>query len=355
MSDTCAKTIRLGNRIIGENQPVFVIAEAGVNHDGSVEEAFRLVDAAVDAKADAVKFQVFQACDLTTPSTPTAKYQSSSAEGAKSQRALLSRLELSIADFDRLKKKCDERKIIFLATPFGTEELDIVVRLGVPAIKIASTDLTNTILLAAAARTGLPLILSTGASTREEICSAAKLLRDKEAHERTTFLHCVSAYPTPIDSLNLRAIRKIQALTERPTGLSDHSTSIDSGAWAVAAGAFVIEKHLTMDRGASGPDHAMSLSPHEFTEYVAKIREVERALGTGEVGFQPLEADVRAVARRSVVANRSISRGEKITSDAITLKRPGTGIPPKDFQQVIGRTANRDIVSDAVLSWEMIS
>jgi N-acetylneuraminate synthase/N,N'-diacetyllegionaminate synthase len=355
MSDTSAKTIRIGDRIVGDNHPVLVIAEAGVNHNGNVEEALRLVDAAADAKADAVKFQVFRSCNLTTPSAPTAKYQNSSVQCATTQRDLLSQLELSITDFEQVKKKCDERRIIFLATPFGIEELETVVRLGAPAIKIASTDFTNSILITSAARTGLPLILSTGASTRDELCGAVDLLRERTALERTMFLHCISAYPTPIDALNLRAVREIQALTDRPTGFSDHSTSTDSGAWAVVAGACVVEKHLTMDRAATGPDHAMSLSPREFSEYVAKIREVERALGTGEIGFQPLEADVRKVSRRSVVASRSIACGEKITSDAITLKRPGTGILPKDLEQVIGRTAKHDIVSDTMLSWEMIS
>lgn len=348
-----AKPVAIGRHLIGPGLPTFIIAEAGVNHDGSTETALRLVDVAAEAGVDAVKFQMFRAKDLAAQSATTARYQQDGGGGA-SQRAMLSLLELPEAAFFRIKEHCRERSMTFLATPFGMLEVDLLVKLGAPAVKIASTDLTNTHLLQRAATTELPIILSTGASTAGEVNTAVEYLRRAGAGERLVLLHCVSCYPTPLDAINLRAIQTLGSAYGVPSGLSDHTTSTKVGAWAVAAGACLLEKHFTLDRTASGPDHAMSLSPAELAEYVAAARETEKALGSGDLGLGDQEREVRAVAGKSVVAAKNIPAGTRITPDMLALKRPGTGISPGDFDRLVNRTAIADITSDTLLSWDMV-
>jgi N-acetylneuraminate synthase/N,N'-diacetyllegionaminate synthase len=324
-----------------------------VNHGGSVEAAVRLIDAAAAAGADAVKFQMFQARELAAPAAPAAQYQKAG-EGNGAQRDMLRDLELSFEQFARLERHCRAREILFLATPFGECEVQALVDLGAPAIKIASTDLNNVRLLDAAAATRLPLIVSTGASTEEEIRACIEGLCGRGAGGRLILMHCVSCYPTPIVAANLSAIRTLGDTFGVPCGFSDHTVSLDTGSWAVAGGACVLEKHLTLDRSQQGPDHAMSLDPRQFAEYVHRVREVEAALGSGALGMDPIEADVRTVARRSVVAARDISGGSRISEDMLTLKRPGTGIPADEIGQVIGRIAAADIAADSLLSWNQV-
>lgn len=350
-TDSC---LTIGRHRIGPFASTFIVAEAGVNHNGSLETALRLVDAAADAGADAVKFQMFRVADLVTVSAPTAEYQKIGC-GEVSQSAMLRRLELTRHQFEAVQKRCDQRSILFLATPFGETDVAVVSAMGVPAIKIASTDLTNEPLLAAVAATGLPVILSTGASTEDEIHAGVHFLSERGVTKRLVLLHCVSCYPTPIDALNLRAIRELQRTFGVPCGLSDHSTSTHTGAWAVAAGARVLEKHFTLDSSAPGPDHAMSLDVSRLTEYIAAAREVQRALGGAGFGMNALETEVRTVARKSVVAARAIDRGALVTADQLILKRPGTGIAPPDWYEVIGRRAAVDIPSDTILSWDMLA
>ncbi len=348
-----ANPVAIGHRLVGPGLPTFIIAEAGVNHNGSTETALRLVDAAAEAGVDAVKFQMFRAASLVARSAATAPYQKKGC-GETSQQAMLSRLELPEASFRRLKERCDERSVIFLATPFGVQEVDQLVEFRAPAIKIASTDLTNAPLLHRAAASQLPIILSTGASTADEIDKAVESMCRADAGDRLILLHCVSCYPTPLNAINLRAIHALESKYGVPCGLSDHTTSTKVGSWAAAAGACVLEKHLTLDQTVSGPDHAMSLSPAQLAEYVAAVRETEKALGTGEVGLFEQQQEVRAVAGRSVVAARDIPVGTRITPDMLTLKRPGTGIEPGDFDQIVDRTATVDIASDTLLSWDMV-
>jgi len=346
-------SVPIGPRRIGTNEPVFIVAEAGVNHNGSLETAFKLVDAAKQAGADAVKFQMFRAEALASANATTAAYQKTTC-GKTSQRDMLRRLELSIDDFAAIKQRCDEKGIIFLATPFGVEEVAALRQLGAPAIKIASTDLTNELLLGAAIDTGLPLIVSTGASMEEEIEQCVARLKECGASERLILLHCVSAYPAPIEALNLR---RIAALHERfgvPTGFSDHSTATHTGAWAVLAGACMLEKHFTLDCAQAGPDHAMSLDPAMFAEYVREARIAESAVGTGDIGMSPIEAEVREVARRSVFAARDIAAGDALTEVNLTLKRPGRGLPPTELGRLIGRRAKASIPRDTPLSWELV-
>ncbi len=345
--------VTIGCHSVGSDRRTFVVAEAGVNHNGFLDTALQMVNAAADAGADAVKFQMFCAAELVSSRAPTAHYQRCNA-GQSSQRSMLEGLELSTDDFDRIKQHCRKRDIMFMATPFGLKELADLQQLGASAIKIASTDLANAPLIEAAAQTKLPLIVSTGASTVEEIHQSLHILRRHGTMERLILLHCVSCYPTPLEALNLRAIHTLQQTFNVPAGLSDHTTSIHTGSWAVAAGACLVEKHFTLDRSQSGPDHAMSLSPAQLGEYITQIRDAQRALGSGRLGMSELEAEVRGVAGRSVVAAVDIPTGTPLTTEMLTLKRPGTGVRPADLPGLVGRTARTDIAMDTVLSWEMV-
>jgi N-acetylneuraminate synthase/N,N'-diacetyllegionaminate synthase len=291
-----------------------------------------------------------------------------------SQRDMLTSLELTAREFERIAGRCRQAKIALIITPFGIEDIERIEALNgaqaqhiaerdhcsqssgtpVAAIKIASTDLPNAPLVNAAAKTGLPLILSTGASTYEEILAAVDRVILAGAGERFIMLHCVSSYPTPLEAINLRAIGTLQREFGVPVGLSDHTTSIETGGWAAAAGACAIEKHFTLDQRAAGPDHAMSLTPKELAAYIRAVRDAEKALGNGELGVSSIEEDVRRAARKSVVAAKLIAAGTRITSDMLTLKRPGTGIGPEQLEALLGREAKTDIPSDTLLSWQMV-
>ncbi len=372
--------VAIPGHLIGGGGPTFVIAEAGVNHNGSVETALRMVEAAEEAGADAVKFQMFQAAELATQAAATASYQRRHG-GIGSQHDMLSRLELSLDDFVRIGRRCAEVGIAFVVTPFGVEDVGRITTIssskfkvqssktegrgaraapvtsgdvGVAAIKIASTDLTNGPLLDAATATGRPLIVSTGASTEVEMRAAVERISRAGARDRMILLHCISCYPTSVEALNLRAIAALRTTFRVPVGLSDHTTSMEVGGWAVAAGASVLEKHFTLDRNAPGPDHAMSLTPRELAEYIRKAREAEAALGHGRLGMIPAEQEVRDVARKSVAAVRSIPQGTVITSDMLTLKRPGTGLGPAEITALVGREAAMTIPADALLAWTMV-
>ncbi|MGE0479812.1 MAG: N-acetylneuraminate synthase family protein [Phycisphaerae bacterium] len=347
------RTVPVADRLIGPGQRVFVIAEAGVNHDGALTRALALVDAARDAGADAVKFQVFDADELATRAAGAADYQRA-AGCAPTQRDLLRRLELSDADFARIRAHCDATGVLFLATPFGVRDLARLLELAPPAIKLASTDLNHVPLARAAAATGLPVIVSTGAATYAEIEAARARWNAWDAADRLILMHCVSCYPTPVDAANLRAIASLHALSGAPVGFSDHTTSIETGAWAAAAGACVLEKHLTHDRDAAGPDHAASLEPAAFRAYVARVRAVEAALGSGALGHGALENDVRVAARRSVVAAIDLPAGVRLDADLLAVKRPAGGIGPEDFDDLIGRRLAVAVARDTPLVWSML-
>ncbi|MCP4246917.1 MAG: hypothetical protein GY778_07695 [bacterium] len=345
--------IRIGDRTVGNGQPVYVIAEAGVNHDGSVARALEMIDAAAEAGADAVKFQMFTADALVTADAAAAEYQQARA-GARTQREMLRRLELGVDDFATLRRRCADRGVEFLATPFGLADLERLVGLEVRAIKLASTDLNNVPLLQAAAETHLPLIVSTGAGEAGEIATAVADLDRWGAVERTVLLHCVSAYPTPWDQANLGAIGELGRRFGRLSGFSDHTASEATGALAVAAGARVIEKHFTLDRNAEGPDHALSLEPGGLAGYVTGVRHAETAMGSGALAVADCEREVRHLARKSVVASTDIAAGQTITANDVTAKRPGGGLEPRAIDQLIGRRAKVAIAADAQFTWEML-
>ena len=353
LANTAApRCVMLGARRVGPGLSTYVIAEAGVNHDGDVSQALRLVDAAAEAGADAVKFQAFRAAELTPAAAPAAAYQR--ATGAVDQQTMLAQLELTDDGFAAIAAHCRAAGIDFLATPFGPRDVARLVALDVPALKLASTDLDNLPLVRCAAATGRALLVSTGAATAEEIAGAVARLRSLDAADRLVLLHCVSCYPTPLAAANLRAVATLAAEFGVPAGLSDHTTSTQTGGWAVAAGACVLEKHFTLSRGAAGPDHAMSLTPDELRAYIAAVRDVETALGDGVLGMSALEHDVRRVARKSLVAARDLPAGAALTTADLCAKRPAGGITPAQIDMVVGRRLRQPVAADTPLTWDVL-
>ncbi|MBZ9560023.1 MULTISPECIES: N-acetylneuraminate synthase [unclassified Modicisalibacter] len=327
----------------------YVIAEAGVNHDGSLEQAFRLVEQAVTCGADAIKFQAFSADRLVTRAAATATYQRRTAAVA-SQYELLKALELDAEAFQRLQAHCRALGIEFLASPFDEESVDFLADLGVRSFKIPSGEITNTPLLERIAAHGKPVILSTGMCWLAEVDTAIRTLDAAGAGE-ITLLHCVTEYPAPFEQINLSAMHTLASAFGRPVGYSDHTAGIDMAIAAVAMGARVIEKHFTLDTTLPGPDHAASLALGDFRAMVEAIRHVELARGDGIKRPAPCELDNMRVVRKSIAVGRDIAAGEILSRADLTLKRPGSGMPPSLLETVVGRQAARAIRSDDLLDW----
>ncbi|MBL8371782.1 MAG: N-acetylneuraminate synthase [Burkholderiaceae bacterium] len=335
-------------------QPVFLIAEAGVNHNGDIDLALALCDAAKAAGADAVKFQTFRAIDLVLQGAPTAEYQSKQT-GEHNQFAMLAKLELSEEQHKRIVEHCDHIGIEFFSTPFSLPAVDLLLRMGVRRLKLSSGELTHRQLVEYAAATRLPLLLSTGMATLEEIAEALGWVRGVRGNLKDiTVLHCTSAYPAEDASLNLRAMRQMQEVLGVPIGYSDHSLGIDAALAAVALGACVIEKHLTLDRGLPGPDHAASLDPEGFLQLTQGIRRVESMLGDGIKRPRPEERDTARVARRSVVALVDIPEGVPLGPEHLGCRRPGTGVAPRDLDALLGRRLRRAVPGGSILQWSDI-
>ena len=332
---------------IGGGSACFVIAEAGVNHNGSLDRALRLVDIAADAGADAVKFQTFDANRLARADAPLAEYQQRTTDFAD-QRAMLAQLALTADDHRALVNRCKARGIIFLSSPFDERSMDFLVELGVCALKIASGEITNWPLLVHAAQAGLPLLVSTGMSTAEEVNQAVLLLRDHGVQDIVLF-HCVSAYPALPEDTNLRAMATLAQDTGCPTGLSDHSTGTTIAIAAVALGAAIVEKHFTEDRSLPGPDHAASLEPEELRAMIGAIRDVEAAMGTGVKAPRPIETDTARVARRSLVAVRPLPAGHRLCAGDLIAMRPAAGISPMRLPFLMGRRLRHDVGAGDVL------
>lgn len=328
-----------------------IIAEAGVNHNGDIALARRLVHAAAEAGADLVKFQTFVASKIATAAAPKADYQKETTGTAESQQDMIARLELSRADHEVLIAECAAVGIGFFSTGFDEESLDLLVDLGIDRIKIPSGELTNLPLLRHAAAKGLPVILSTGMADMAEIDEAlAALEAGGVARKDVTVLHCNTEYPTPMSDVNLKAMRAIGGAYGVAVGYSDHTMGIEVPIAAVALGATVIEKHLTLDRSMPGPDHAASLEPDEFAAMVRAIRNIEQATaGDGVKRPSPSEAKNIAIARKSIVASRPIRAGEAFSDANLTAKRPGTGVSPMRWDEVIGRPAPRDFAADELI------
>jgi N,N'-diacetyllegionaminate synthase len=337
------------------NGRVLVIAEAGVNHNGQLPLALALCDAARAAAADAVKFQTFRAEDLVVPGAPTAAYQARQT-GQQDQYEMLRALELSEADHARLRDHCQAIGIEFFSTPFSLAAVHMLQRLGVRRLKLSSGELTHQALVAGAAATGLPLLMSTGMADLAEVQQALAWARSARGHlDGVTVLHCTSAYPAPDASLNLRAMVTMHSVLKMPVGYSDHSDGAEASLAAVALGASVIEKHLTLDRGLPGPDHAASLEPEMFASMVVGIRRIESMLGDGDKRATPQELDTARVARRSLVAARDIAAGEVIDPSMLVCRRPATGIEPAALGRVAGRTVQTALAAGSVLQWDHIA
>lgn len=355
--------------------PTFVIAEAGVNHNGDAGLAGRLIDAAADACADAVKFQSFRAGQVASLFAEKAEYQRNSTERSESQLDMLRRLELTEADHEVLIRRAKARGIEFMSTPFDPVSLGMLTgRFGIRTIKISSGEITNAPFLLAVARAARRVVLSTGMSTLAEVESALGVLAfgftaepaavPAQAHfdrsfasiagksalrDRVILLHCTTEYPAPVGDVNLRAMRAMSEAFQLPVGYSDHTTGFHVALAAVALGAKVIEKHFTLDRALPGPDHGASLEPAELRTMISQIRDLECALGDGIKRPAESEFKNRVVARRSVVAARTIKEGEPFTDENLSCKRPGNGLTPFAYWSLLGRKATRDYRPDEAI------
>ncbi len=339
----------IGTHTIGEGR-CFVIAEAGVNHNGDIALAHKLIDAAVDAGADAVKFQTFKSEQLISEGAPKAAYQQKATGTGESQLEMIKALELSFDDFAALHDHCVTRGIIFLSTPFDHGSVDFLNRLGVPAFKIPSGEITNFALMAHIGRCARPMILSTGMSTLKEVADALAVL-EQGGDAGIAVLHCVSNYPADPADANLRAMETMRRALSRPVGWSDHTTGCDIAFAAVALGASIVEKHFTLDKSLNGPDHSASLDPKELADLARGIRRVEIALGDGVKCSRSSEADTRVVARRSLFLRHGLATGDPITADALIAMRPAGGIGPNELKNVIGRQAARALSAGTMIGW----
>ena len=331
--------MQIGRREVGPGCPVLVIAEIGNNHDGSVRQAERLIEAAAEAGADAVKLQTHIADAEMLPSTPTPPHFD------EPRYAFTRRMELSLDDHLRLKMFAEEHGLIFFSSPFSVDAVDLLERVGVPAYKIASGEVTNPPLLEAVAATAKPVLLSTGMSGEEDVERALELL----GHVPVVLLQCTSAYPCPPENVNLRAMTALGGRFGAPVGLSDHTADIYTSIAAVALGAVCIEKHFTLSKRLYGPDHHASLEPEELRRLVEGVRQVEAALGSPEKVRDPSLDPVRATFEKSIVTATAIAAGTVLEPAMLTTKRPGSGIPALELHELIGRRVVRDLPANELL------
>lgn len=333
-----------------EMSRVFIIAEAGVNHNGSLEIAKALVDAAAQAGADAVKFQTFKTSNLVSKSAQKADYQKKTTGAAETQHTMLERLELNEYAHQSIIRHCKNKNILFLSTPFDSESIDMLQSLGMSIYKIPSGEITNLPYLRHVGQLGKEIILSTGMSNLDEIGNALNVLeRAGTPRSSVTVLHATTEYPCPIKEVNLNAMLTIHKTFDVRVGYSDHTSGIEVPIAAVALGARVIEKHFTLDRAMDGPDHKASLEPDELNAMVKAIRNIEEALGDGIKRPMTSEVKNKLVVRKSLVASREIKAGEFFSAENIGTKRPGTGISPMLWDEVIGKRASRDFLIDDLI------
>lgn len=324
-----------------------IIAEAGVNHNGSLEIAKQLVEKAAAAGADYVKFQTFKTENLVTASASKAEYQIQNTGNQDSQFNMLKKLELSEADHYALKAHCANHGIKFISTPFDLDSIDFLADLGMDFFKIPSGEITNFPYLKRIAQKGLPVVLSSGMATLEDLNhTIAVLERFGLDRKQITLLHCTTEYPTPMSEVNLKAMQTLRDTFQVPVGYSDHTQGIEVSIAATALGAAIIEKHFTLDRNMEGPDHIASLEPDELKSLVESIRNIDQALGDGEKKPTPSESKNKAIARKSIVAKRPISENEILTEENLTVKRPGDGISPMRWEEVVGTKARRAFSTD---------
>jgi N,N'-diacetyllegionaminate synthase len=326
---------------------ILIIAEAGVNHNGSLEIAKKLIDTAKECGADIVKFQTAKLSSLVSKSAPMAEYQKKNIGKEESQKDMLSKLLLPFDDYKILADYCKSVGIKFLSTPFDVESIEFLNPL-LDIWKIPSGEITNYPYLVKIAKTGKDIILSTGMCTMQEVEDAVKVLKDNDAG-KITILHCTTNYPTPMEDVNLKAMLTLKERFGCDVGYSDHTRGIEVPIAAAALGATVLEKHFTLDRNMEGPDHKASLEPDELREMVRAVRNIEMALGTGIKEPTDAELKNRLVARKSIIAARDIKKGELLTEENLTTKRPGNGISPMKWNEVTGTSAIRDFAEDELI------
>lgn len=346
------KTIKISNKLVGENQPTFIIAEAGVNHNGKLEQAKRLVDVAVEAGSDAVKFQTFKSEGVVTAGLNSADYAKKNIGKDVGQLEMIKSLELNYKDFVSLKNYCDKKEIIFLSTPHSFDAIDFLEDL-VPAYKFGSGDITNIPALRHAAKKGKPIILGTGMSTLDEVGYAINAIKS-EGNEQIIALHCTTNYPCPLEDVNLSAMITIQRELDCFVGYSDHTLGLSVPIIATAMGAAVIEKHFTIDKSLPGPDHKASLEPDELKSMIKEIRKTEKVLGSFDKKPTKSEKKIMNLVRKSIVTKKDIEKGSIVSEDMIVIKRPGTGLNPSDLDKIIGKKARRYIAKDEILQLNMV-
>ncbi len=340
------------NKYLLENKfSTFIIAEAGVNHNGSLKIAKKLIDTAKEAGADAIKFQTFKTENLVTNTAQKAEYQIKNSKH-NTQYEMLKSLELTPTEFKKIGKYAKNKEIIFLSSPFDTQSVDLLEELNLPLYKIGSGEITNFPLLKHIAKKQKPIILSTGMSTMGEVEEAIQFL--EKYNDDITLMHCLTSYPAPKEDVNLNVIKTLKNTFKKPVGFSDHTTGIEISLAAVALGSTIIEKHFTFDKKLPGPDHKASLEPAEFAKMVKSIRNIEKALGNGIKKPTPEELKIKKVVRKSIVSKDHIPQGTIITKDMLEFKRPGTGIEPKNVDQVIGKKTTKNIPKDTLITWNQL-
>jgi N-acetylneuraminate synthase/N,N'-diacetyllegionaminate synthase len=344
--------IRISSKLIGKDQPTFIIAEAGINHNGDIRIAKKLVNYAKNAGADAIKFQTFKTENLVTKSLDLVGYQIKNIKHKNSQYNMLKSLELTNSEFNSIKNYCDKKDIIFLSTPHSYDAIDFLEYL-VPAYKIGSGDITNIPALKHIAKKGKPVILGTGMSTIKEVKNAIEIMKSI-GNKQIIALHCTTNYPCPINQVNLNAMITMKKELGCIIGYSDHTLGIIVPIIATAIGAKVIEKHLTIDKKLPGPDHKSSLNPEELKSMISKIRETEIILGNFNKKPTKDEEKIKKLIRKSLVAKKDIKKGTKINRDMIEIKRPATGIIPSDVDKIIGKKTKINIRKDEVINYRMI-
>jgi N,N'-diacetyllegionaminate synthase len=334
------------------NNDIFIIAEAGVNHNGDIDIAKKLVDVAVLSGADAIKFQTFKAENLVTKNAPKAEYQKNNTENGN-QYEMLKNLELSLEQHIVLKNYCEKKGIMFISTPFDFESVDLLEKVDVPLYKISSGDLTNIPLLKYISKLKKPMIISTGMANLGEVEEAVRAV-EKCENNQIALLHCTSNYPTEYEDVNLNAMITLKNAFKLPVGYSDHTVGIEVAIAASAMGAKIIEKHFTLDKNMKGPDHKASLNPEELIKMISCIRNIEKAFGDGIKRCNKSEENVRRLARKSIVASRKINSGEVLSYKDITFKRPANGISPSFEDMIIGKKAIHDIDVDEFITFNNV-
>jgi len=329
---------------------VFVIAEAGINHNGSVANAKKMIAVASEAGADAVKFQTFKSEEVISKYAPKAEYQKATTDAEESQLDMAKKLELSKGDFEELARYCKEKGIIFLSTPFDFDSIDFLNELGLNTFKIPSGEITNLPYLRKIGNLAKKVILSTGMAHLGEVGDALDIIvKAGCSKDNITVLHCNTEYPTPMEDVNLLAMNTIKKAFNVDIGYSDHTLGIEIPIAAAALGAKVIEKHFTLDKNMAGPDHRASLDPLELKLMVRAIRNIEKAMGDGVKKASPSELRNKSIARRSIVARRYIRKGEVFSEENLAAKRPGTGVSPMSWDEILGKTARRDYEEDTMI------